>query len=502
MKKRITLILILMSACVTGITGLQLYWNYQNYHTVVKTFKHDVNEALTNAVDQELDLREQKIADLFKSWLADTSQTIITCNNKNIDSATVFRVQDAHPFPEASRGAQFGISDFKQKLSHITPEAKTILINFMADSMVKRDLRRGIVYFYTQKLGRKLEKEVEDSRHDPAALNRIYAQQLKQMDINAAFVLNPSKTVGGKPFLTRTINAGIQRPHQKDMVFAEFENPGTYFMREMKWLLLSSFLLIGITICCFAYTVKTILTQQKLAALKNDFVSNMAHELKTPVATINIAAEAIQEFNLSKVSADEYLGIIRYQAANLTSLIDQILKNIISEQKNTGINPSSVDVTDLLEKLVQEYAPQSAAAKTPVRFVQDKGRVTTLADPALLKNAVSNLLDNAIKYGGTGATVTVSLNTEEGNVIIAVADNGPGIPLKYQDRIFERFFRVPAGDLHNVKGYGLGLNYARAVIEQHGGTLTFISKEGSGTTFRISIPLVYNETGQNTFIGG
>ncbi len=494
MKKRIVLILVLMSTCVTGITCLQLYWNYQNYKATVKTFKHDINEALIKAADKEKAMRQQQIITRVKDWMADTSFITITCFLAGRDSSTVFHITDSHPYEKGQKGIQFGITDFKEKLHQLTPAAKTYVINFFADTMVKKDFRQGVVYFYTQRLGDSLQNLVDKSRHNQKALNNFYKAELAAMDINADFELNPVKIDKQTSFLTRTLNAGIQAPHQKDMVFAVFQSPGSYFFKEMKWLLISSLLLICITIFCYAYTVKTIFTQQKLAELKNDFVNNMTHELKTPVATINIAAEAIQDFNLSKASADEYLGIIRYQAGNLTNLIDQILKSVVAEQDTVKINLSPANVTGLINHLIYDYSPQITAAKATVNYQADNNCKTVMADAPLLKNAIANLLDNAIKYGGTETSIRQFM--EKGALIISISDNGPGIPSQYQDKVFDRFFRVPSGDIHNVKGYGLGLSYARSIIEKHGGTLTLTSNEGQRTEFIISLSNIYHETSQ------
>ncbi len=501
-KKRIKLILILMSVCVTGITGLQLYWNYQNYNRTVNAFKHDINEALNVAVDREMDVREQKIVTRFKGWLADTSLITITCNVQNRDSATVFRMKDTHPYPGGDKEVNFGITDFKEKLHQITPEAKALFINHMGDTTLRHHLKDGIVYFYTQRLGDSLQDAVDKSRLNRATLGKFYREELLIRGIDAPFIIAPVKLTNKNSFLTRTINAGLQRPHQKDLVFAGFESPGVYFLREMKWLLVSSFLLIGITIFCYAYTVKTLLSQQKLAELKNDFVNNMTHELKTPIATINIAAEAIQGFNLSKVSTDEYLGIIRQQAGNLANLVDQILKNVISEQENISLNLAAVNTGRLLSRIVTDYKPQSDAAGVSINCeIVDKA-LTTMADESLLKNAIGNLLDNAIKYSGAGSVINISQSVENGNLIISVADSGPGIPQQFQNKVFDRFFRVPSGDIHNVKGYGLGLSYTKSIIERHNGTLTLISNPGNGTEFIISIPLIYHEASTCTVVGG
>ncbi|MES2108492.1 MAG: HAMP domain-containing sensor histidine kinase [Bacteroidota bacterium] len=500
MKKRITLILVLMSSCVTGITCLQLYWNYQNYNATVKTFKHDTNEAFEKAIDREMEWRRGKILGKFKGWLADTSIVTITTHLDGLKKSTVFNIRDTHPYYlyRKNKGMYFGISDFKEQVPQITPKARLILINFMVDSMVKRDLGNGTVYYYTPHLGDSLTKVVEGSRCNTTVLTKFYKEELLSRSVDASFIINPNKTNKDKRYLTRTVSAGLQRPYQKDMVFAAFESPGAYFLKQMKWLLMSSLLLIGITIFCFGYTVKTILTQQKLAVLKNDFVNNMTHELKTPIATINIAAEAIKDFNLSRASADEYLDIIRYQAGNLTNLVDQILKNVASEQETETLNLTATNVSKLISDIVKEYKPQAAAANVTVNYKSGTDKPGTMADESLLKTAIANLLDNAIKYGGQGAIVNIDEYTQNNSVAITVTDNGPGIPQQYQDKVFDRFFRVPVGDIHNVKGYGLGLSYARSIIQRHKGTLSLISKEGEGTQFIISIPLIYHEASQGT----
>lgn len=487
-----------MSVCVTGITCLQLYWNYQNYKATVKTFKHDINEALTTAVDRERGQRQQLIINTFRRWLADTSFITITCDIKNADSSTVFYVRDTHPYLENRLPFSFGITDFKEKLRQITPGVKKMFINHFANNLFKGDLEQGIIYFYTRRLGDSLTYVYDHTPRNIAVINRLYKQELHAKDIDAPFALNPGKASIKMPFLTQKINTAIKRPYYKEMVFAGFESPATYFFRQMKWLLVSSLLLIGITIFCFGYTVKTILTQQKLAVLKNDFVNNMTHELKTPIATINIAAEAIKDFNLSRASADEYLGIIRYQAGNLTNLVDQILKNVASEQETEALNFSVIDINKLITAIVKEYKPQATAKAVTVHYNGDSDNVSTMADESLLKTAIGNLLDNGIKYGGQGAIVNIDEYIQNGSIIINVTDNGPGIPQQYQDKVFDRFFRVPSGDIHNVKGYGLGLSYAKSIIERHKGTLSLTSKEGGGTQFIISIPLIYHEASQST----
>ena len=139
-----------MTLCVAGITGLQLYWNYQNYQSTTKSFSHDINEALRVAVDREIDSRNDSIVAKFKTWLYDTSVVQITVDRKNRKHETVFHMKDTHPMNKNERGVSLGIKDFKEPLDSITPKAKKIFIDHFTGVLVKEDLKKGIVYFYTQ----------------------------------------------------------------------------------------------------------------------------------------------------------------------------------------------------------------------------------------------------------------------------------------------------------------------------------------------------------------
>ncbi|MCR8557898.1 HAMP domain-containing histidine kinase [Mucilaginibacter sp. BJC16-A38] len=507
MKKRINLVVISMAFCTTFLLCLQLYWNYKAYQSSVKAFKSESNSALSDAVEHLTNMRRDEFAAKYKTWLADTSMVSITCKVNTTYHSTVFTIADKHQKVAGSKSISFSIDTFKQQLSTINNTTKAFIINHFVKTNVYTQLKLKEVYFVTQNLGDSLNNAYKRDRLNRAQLDSLFKVELLKRDINTPhrfYVTNFSvkkfsevnKPAKGYSFATLAYNYGFSSSQKA--ISAWFPDPDLVFFRQMKWLLLSSLILIAITVFCFTYTVKTILRQKKLAELKNDFVNNMTHELKTPVATINIAAEAIQDFNLSKASADEYLGIIRHQAGNLTNLIDQILKNVVSEQENINLNLTKVNTGELIGRVIKDYKPQSAAANISVNYNSSDQHLMAVADEPLLKNAIANLLDNAIKYSGNGAVINVNQSTENSSIIIKVSDNGPGIPQQYQDKVFDRFFRVPSGDIHNMKGYGLGLSYAKSIIERHKGSLTLISKEGSGTEFIISIPLIYHEAGQSS----
>lgn len=472
--------------CVTGIIGLQLFWNYQNYKTTVKNFDHDINEALNKAADREIDQRQQQIATRFKSWMADTTLITITCSLNEHYGNTVFHVKDTHPKYKDQNGFSFGLSSFTKKLTQITPAAKVVVINHVTDRMLRDDLKKGTVYFYTQRLGDSLTKVFEASKAAPVALSRFLKQELAVRNIYSSFVLNPPTNT--QLYLSKVVNTNFRRPYQQDMVSIGFEDPNTYFLKKMKWIVIGSFLLIGITLCCFGYTVKTLLSQQKLAMLKDDFINNMTHELNTPISSIKITAEALKSFKHNPETQSEYLDIISYQAEKLTDLTTQVLNTgrLINTDKThwTGIN-----LNELLQQAIDDLKPQFDKHQALVNYHPLQPAPHIKGDAQGLLSAFTNIIDNALKYTTDIANINITLSSPNGYAQIAFADNGIGIPPGYREKVFEKFFRVPQGNLHNVTGYGLGLSYVSQVIGQHNGAVSVSANQPQGSIITLKIPL-------------
>jgi two-component system phosphate regulon sensor histidine kinase PhoR len=482
MKKHIRLILILMSACVAGIIGLQMFWNYQNYNNTIKAFDHDINEALNTAVKREADQRREHIVQQFEGWMADTSLITVTADHNNRDSATVFHTGDRHPRfkQDEKRVFTFGLSDFKQKLNHITPESKRYLIAHFGNTMVKHDLEQGTVYNYTQLLGDSLSKAFNSSNVNLPSLNRLFKQELIARGIKAGFVLNPVNNAG--MFLTRPVNADLRKPYKTTNVYAGFESPNAYFFKVMKWVIITSFLLIVVTVGCFYYTARTLLSQDKLARLKDDFINNMTHELNTPLASIKITAEALKSFDHTPETRQEYLEIIAYQADKLTGMAAQIL-----DSRKPIADISLIGLHELLAQAIGELQPKIAQEGAIVNVKPAEVYVT--GDGAGLLIAFVNIIDNALKYSVEKARLTITLQNSGKFAEIIFADNGLGIPAEYKEKIFEQFFRVPQGNRHNVKGYGLGLSFVSRIVKQHHGKISVAANLPQGSVFSIQLPL-------------
>ncbi len=497
MKRKINLIIILMTICTALLLALQLYWNYEVYQNNDRIFRSDANDALEESVEKLANLRRDEFAQQYKKWMADTNLIVISCSYDEKSKEMIFSLSDKNPSLKNTRPpSRIAMRDFKQRLDQITPEAKTFFINSFVKNYVYYDLRDAKVYYHTTKLGELLAKAFVEDKIDTIRLGKLYRQALANRGIKEAFKLhtfkyqfnkfdtnNPDSV--GKTYLTRKFEYGFGSAIALN---ASFANPKVIYLQKMKWVLLSSLLLVFITLGCFIYTIKTMLSQKKLTLLKDDFVNNMTHELKTPVATISIAAEAIDHFDLNPQAKTEYLSIIRYQAANLTHLIDQILTNLVNQQAIIGLSKKKVLLNELLQHVLQQYQPQFLMASIKLNLNLSAKKLWVHADQIHLGNSIANLLDNAVKYGNKEAEIRIDLLQQAQKAVLKITNSGEEIPDEYSARIFEPFFRVPTGNVHQVKGYGLGLSYVNDIVKQHDGQLT-VTSANQLTTFILQLPL-------------
>ncbi len=487
MKKRITLIIGLMTLCVAGVIGLQLFWNYQNYRNTVKNFDRDINEVLRIAVDRELDQRQRIVVKQAAHWMNDTTFIAITCKIQGRTHETVFNMRDVHPYDAKDKGISLSIKKFKPRLKSITPEAKQYFIRHFANNIILNDLKKGFVYYYTQRLGDSLERAFLNSKVSLPRLKKFYRQELNRRGVSSAFVLNTNAT-GKQPYLTQPVNASLRRPYEKEWIKAAFESPGLYFVRQMKWVVLGTLFLIAVIIACFTYTVRTLLSQHKLAELKNNFINNMTHELNTPLASIKITVEALNTFNHSPAQLKDYLGIISFQTDKLTDLTHQILNtNKLINKSNK--NFTSVNLNALTKESLAIMAPQTDACNAEL-VLDAQSDIIINADKDSLLNVFNNLVDNAIKYNTSNQPVLNIRITQRGRqAAMHFSDNGPGIPYEYRAQIFEQFFRIPQGNQHDVKGFGLGLSYVKQVMDAHQGRVQVSDNQPCGSVFTLIFPM-------------
>ncbi|TDS08431.1 sensor histidine kinase [Sphingobacterium paludis] len=278
-------------------------------------------------------------------------------------------------------------------------------------------------------------------------------------------------------------------PESEQFLLAKFDNPWSYLGVRLSGQLFLSLLLLTALLGTFLYLFKTIKRQNQEAVLRKAFVNNMTHELKTPVATVMAAVEAIQRFVAKddKVKMNKYLDLSKTELEHLNNMIERVLQLDVDETHRIRISKSEFDMIPLIHNCL-ELTTISATKKIRTAFDHADGKLLVMADEAHLKNVVSNLLDNAIKYSSDPAEIHIVLKADKDKIHLSISDRGKGIAPEHLPHIFAMFYRVPQGTLHEVKGFGLGLAYVKHVVEQHGGNITVGSELGKGSIFTIEIP--------------
>jgi signal transduction histidine kinase len=268
-----------------------------------------------------------------------------------------------------------------------------------------------------------------------------------------------------------------------------YKAPLSYVLQKMQLQFGVSILLILFTTTCFIFMSVTIFKQRKLSLAKSDFINNMTHELKTPLATVSVAVEAMRNFGAwdDQHKARLYLNISRNELDHLSKLIELILQQSIFESHKMEISAEYTHVNGMIRKVIQNYA----LSNEQVDIVQNYADHIPLVpvDPVHMSNVLRNLIDNAIKYSNAQKKISISSRFKNNSWVLTVRDNGIGIPKMYHKDIFERFFRVPRGEVNPVKGFGLGLSYIKQVVGLHNGTIALQSSENEGSIFTISIPV-------------
>jgi two-component system phosphate regulon sensor histidine kinase PhoR len=321
-------------------------------------------------------------------------------------------------------------------------------------------------------------------------------QQIPQEPLSTRFsrVIRARKlddqTEGPVKILSDTVFTDWVRTDPINRYSASVIGAKSFILKEITPQILFSVFLTLLTGLAFLFMYRSMRAQQRLMEIKNDFISNVTHELKTPVTTVSVALEALRNFKglENPQRTEEYLNIAQSELNRLTILTDKILKTAIFENKGVNFEPEPVDLFRTMEQVLHSMKLVFEKQKAQVTFEKTGEAFTINGGSVHLTNVIYNLLDNALKYSQGDPRISVSLEETDNRVVIKVSDNGIGIPKEYSKKIFEKFFRVPAGDVHNVKGYGLGLSYVDSVIRSHQGKIEVESESGKGSTFIISLP--------------
>lgn len=339
---------------------------------------------------------------------------------------------------------------------------------------------------------------------DLAVIEKNYRTALDENGIRIAFTLSimpgrnrPDRvveTTAGNKNTATGINSNRRMDFfnaHSEIIRATFESPVWFLIKRIQWSLLFAFIMIAVTTTAFVFLYRNLVQQHRLAEMKSDLINNITHELKTPIATVSVAIEALKNFDAIKDAAKTktYLDISAGELQRLNLLVDRVLKLSLFEQEQINLQVETVDIGVLMNEVINSLKLQFEKNNAVVRYKSIGSDLVMHGDRMHLIGVFYNLLDNALKYSPNNPEIEIVIERKTNDIEIRIADNGIGIPEAYRKKVFDKFFRVPHGDTHNIKGYGLGLSYVSEVVQHHGGVIQVNAGEKQGSEFIVSLPV-------------
>ncbi len=472
--KRLTGITVMM---LTGIVVLQFYWLLSSYKQQQQRFYTDIDNALASVsarllLDKALASQPESVRKMF--GLEDTTGSQV--KEKLIEE------------PQAGNMLHLVNSVVKVSDSNALRSMKAFLDSGSTE---------------TTQYTRLMQLRITFTDSDLVVFKKAYNRELLTRHIDMPFDLAIVDTASS--IYAATCDTARFRQYGHRSSFSEltaingaygivtgFQNPNYIVLRSMLWILVITMTLIIAGSWSLGYLLITFFRQGRIAEIRNDFMNNMTHELKTPISSISLALEmALDERpELSTGKKTSYLLSAQKEVTRLKLIVENVLKIASLEQAELDIIRSEIEVRPWLQAIIERMHPLLEQKNVTVRLEVTPADMVLSADETHMSNVIFNILENAIKYNDKATpSITVTVEARETYTLMSIRDNGEGIPEKYLEQVFEKFFRVPKGNQHDVKGYGLGLSYVKHVVELHGGSISVHSIMGKETAFILHLPL-------------
>ena len=527
-------IIILMALTLTGLVSFQMYWINNAINVSEDRFKKGVQDAL-NAVSEQLERQEivytaaNKLhySQEGKTWIGMDSITFISRNLKE-DTNTGYLLKE-----EQVKKVFFSSDSLGNKAKQLQAELETdqpfksnegawidedVLIEvkrFKAniDSVVEYDAaternikkveeKSAMVTVVLNELFSK-ERPLEN-RIDQRQLQTLLASSLQNQGIDIDFNYGVVDGNDSKIVLTNTSENRdeVLKSEFRTNLFTQdiiptgnyltvyFPDQQTFLIGKIWFSLASSVLLVLVIIGIFGYALYTILTQKKISEIKNDFINNMTHEFKTPISTVSLACEALQDEDVKKNDTflKRYISIIEAENKRLGLQVEKVLQMATLEKKDFKLKLEKLDMHDVIDRALDNINLQIEKREGVIKKQLAATNREVTADEVHLTNIIYNLLDNANKYSREKPDISITTQNKNGGIVVQISDKGIGMSKEVSSRIFERFYREPTGNLHDVKGFGLGLTYVKTMLDALGGSIGVKSDIAKGSTFEIYLP--------------
>ncbi len=512
-RKKYTWVLYLIATTIFVTIAIQLYWNYKNYEENKRQLNNEIQLSFDNAI-------EEYYAGLAKSDYLTLLETQGDVTNLPKNHPLNKKVNIQISKIDFSKEAHFSNKGSDSIVEGLTNGLVKIIIN---DSLKKRDSHLLLTKITGNSTGYNVDtdgnvskvkiyqgKKASDSIRliknlkpifisflrdsiDYNVIDSLLKNQLHQKKIELHYAINhlkdgqlfyQTKHVSLKPthWEIRSKSTYLRGDEQFKLLY---DSPNLIALKRGFTGILLSLLLAIAVISSLFYLLKIINRQKELAEIKNDLISNITHEFKTPITTVSTALEALDTFNVidDKEKTKKYLSMSSVQLKKLQLMVEKLLETATLDSEKLLLKKEPVNIVALVEKITKKY--RLIETEKEICFSSNVDDFLLEIDPFHFENAISNLIDNALKYGGS--EIKVNINKELNATKITIADNGLGIDKSHRDKIFNKFYRIPKGNTHDVKGFGIGLYYTKKIIEKHDGSISLVPNS-KNTIFKIILP--------------
>jgi len=350
-------------------------------------------------------------------------------------------------------------------------------------------LYRGVKMFITRVKDENGNPDVFEKHvlpGDTAMLKKFFAENLQKENLGVKTVWVSKHPVTNLPPAQFYYESDfLEKPYG-----AVVRDYNGFIMGKIFPQILFGLLLLLVTSAAFIFSFRSLRNQLRLSAMKDDFISNVSHELKTPVATVKVALEALKEMSPAEKEQkmNDYLGMATQEMNRLESLVNKVMNGVLMENGKQVFEFENTNLKSLIDQALKSLQWQLQLHHASVHFTSDSEEIVVNADSTNVLGIFANLIDNSLKYGKDAPEILIHLSQTTSDAVVTFSDNGPGIPEEYLDKVFEKFFRIPSDDHHDVKGYGLGLSYVAQVMKEHKGSVALRNLASGGCEFTLRFP--------------
>jgi two-component system phosphate regulon sensor histidine kinase PhoR len=524
-QRSILVLIILMTLALTGLIFVQAFW-IKNAITVKESqFDQLVSNSLTTAT-QNLQKNEavRLIMEEMEPIGTDTSaiamqlkartdtgfNMVVTYNGMQADSLHLDKEREIIRVPGKSLPRTMDSLVFTEEKPSLSGDGKKRIVKhtyYFEPGMGKKVLNKKVflnrIISGMSFIAPEIEKRVQ-----PGELEEVLTDALIQKGIDLKYEYAVIKWNNEAAFKSENYSATSDNEYYRVQLFPDdiftssnylsvyFPQKKSFLFKSFGFMIFSSVFLTLFIALAFSFTILYMIKQKKLTEIRNDFVNNMTHELKTPISTISLASQMLGDTSLPPAmkNGDQIARVISEESRRLGYQVEKVLQMAVLDRGQVKLRYIETDMHEIIRNVSENYSLQVKSRGGTINTILEAEQFVLEVDSVHITNVLTNLVDNALKYCTRDPEIRISTRNVKQFFEVVIRDNGIGISKQDQKRVFEKFYRVPTGNIHTVKGFGLGLSYVKKIVEEHHGTIELASILYEGSTFTIQLPLTINSS--------